>query len=108
MQLLHSSENNNAIEFYRWCFENLNKNIYRFCDNVLEKKDGYNAIKDFINKHGNGLVSDNGEDEMLLNHAKELLANELRRKEMGEKGYSMLEETFNVKSAANQIVKTKN
>ena len=31
-------------------FENLNKNIYRFCDNVLEKKDGYNAIKDFINR----------------------------------------------------------
>jgi len=67
-----------------------------------------NEIKEFINKHGNGLVSDNGEDEMLLNHAKELLENELRRKEMGEKGYSMLEETFNVKSAANQIVKTKN
>ena len=21
----YSSENNNAIEFYRWCFENLNK-----------------------------------------------------------------------------------
>ena len=21
----HSSENNNAIEFYKWCFENLNK-----------------------------------------------------------------------------------
>ena len=31
-------------------FENLNKNIYRFCDNVLENKDGFNAIKAFINR----------------------------------------------------------
>ena len=67
-----------------------------------------NELKDFINKHGNGLVSDNGEDEILFNHAKELLESELRRKEMGEKGYSLLVETFNVKSAANQIVKAKN
>ncbi len=32
-------------------FENLNKNIYKFCDNVLEKKEGYGAIKDFINRN---------------------------------------------------------
>ena len=31
-------------------FENLNKNIYRFCDNVLENKDGFDAIKAFINR----------------------------------------------------------
>ena len=31
-------------------FENLNKNIYSFCDNVLDKKDGYDAIKSFINR----------------------------------------------------------
>ena len=31
-------------------FENLNNNIYSFCDNVLDKKDGYDAIKSFINR----------------------------------------------------------
>ena len=31
-------------------FENLNKNIYKFCDNVLENKDGFDAIKAFINR----------------------------------------------------------
>ena len=31
-------------------FENLNNNIYNFCDNVLDKKDGYDAIKSFINR----------------------------------------------------------
>ena len=31
-------------------FENLNKNTYNFCDNVLNEKDGYEAIKSFINR----------------------------------------------------------
>ena len=31
-------------------FENLNKNIYRFCDNVLENKKGYDALKNFLNR----------------------------------------------------------
>ena len=31
-------------------FENLNKNIYRFCDNVLENKKGFDALKSFLNK----------------------------------------------------------
>ena len=31
-------------------FENLNKNTYKFCDNVLNKEDGYEAIKSFINR----------------------------------------------------------
>ena len=31
-------------------FENLNKNTYTFCDNVLNEKDGYEAIKSFINR----------------------------------------------------------
>ena len=31
-------------------FENLNKNTYSFCDNVLNKEDGYEAIKSFINR----------------------------------------------------------
>ena len=26
-------------------FENLNKNIYNFCDNLLENKKGYDALK---------------------------------------------------------------
>ena len=30
-------------------FENLNNNIYKFCDNILDNKDGYNAIKSFLN-----------------------------------------------------------
>ena len=31
-------------------FENLNKNIYKFCDNVLENKKGYDALKSFLNR----------------------------------------------------------
>ena len=31
-------------------FENLNNNIYKFCDNILDNKDGYDAIKSFLNK----------------------------------------------------------
>ena len=31
-------------------FENLNKNIYRFCDNILENKKGYDALKSFLNR----------------------------------------------------------
>ena len=31
-------------------FENLNKNIYRFCDNILDEKKGFDAIKDFLNR----------------------------------------------------------
>ncbi len=31
-------------------FENLNKNIYKFCDNVLENKKGFDALKSFLNK----------------------------------------------------------
>ena len=31
-------------------FENLNKNIYKFCDNVLENKKSYDALKSFLNR----------------------------------------------------------
>ena len=31
-------------------FENLNRNIYLFCENVLNKKDGFEAIKSFLNR----------------------------------------------------------
>ena len=31
-------------------FENLNKNIYRFSDNILENKKGYDALKSFLNR----------------------------------------------------------
>ncbi len=49
-------------------FENLNKNTYNFCDNVLNKKKGYEAIKSFINrdvpkikgiKKGEKIIKDN-------------------------------------------------
>ena len=31
-------------------FDNLNQNIYNFCDNVLENKKGYEALKSFLNR----------------------------------------------------------
>ena len=31
-------------------FDNLNKNIYRFCENIIKEKDGFEAIKAFINR----------------------------------------------------------
>jgi len=31
-------------------FENLNKNIYNFCENILENKKGYEALKSFLNR----------------------------------------------------------
>ncbi|WP_440677397.1 TM0106 family RecB-like putative nuclease [Candidatus Pelagibacter sp. HIMB1587] len=31
-------------------FENLNQNIYNFCENILENKKGYEALKNFLNR----------------------------------------------------------
>ena len=31
-------------------FENLNQNIYNFCENILENKKGYEALKSFLNR----------------------------------------------------------
>ena len=31
-------------------FDNLNKNIYSFCENILENKEGYKALKSFLNR----------------------------------------------------------
>ena len=31
-------------------FDNLNKNIYNFCENILENKKGYEALKSFLNR----------------------------------------------------------
>ena len=53
-------------------FENLNNNIYKFCDNILDNKDGYNAIKSFLNKdiprikglkHGDKIIKSENFDE---------------------------------------------
>ena len=31
-------------------FDKLNKNIYDFCENILENKKGYDALKSFLNR----------------------------------------------------------
>jgi len=46
-------------------FDNLNKNIYAFCDNLLENKKGYEALKSFLNRDTPNIKGINQGDKII-------------------------------------------
>ena len=64
-----------------------------------------NDLKNIIESAGAGFVSVNGEDEKLLENAKKFLDSDLR-KSMGRKAKKLLESTFSIKKAVEQILET--
>ena len=51
-----------------------------------------------------GLVCNNGEDEAFRQHALKLASDSDLRRRMGENGYALLKEKFDVSIAARQIL----
>ena len=46
-------------------FDNLNKNIYNFCENILENKKGYEALKSFLNRDIPNIKDVNSGDKIM-------------------------------------------
>ncbi|OPY02725.1 MAG: GDP-mannose-dependent alpha-mannosyltransferase [Syntrophorhabdus sp. PtaB.Bin047] len=63
-----------------------------------------NDLKGILERHGAGLVSVNGEDEVLRDNAIRLLRDDGLRRRMGLNGRRLLNETFSVEAAAGQIL----
>jgi glycosyltransferase involved in cell wall biosynthesis len=64
-----------------------------------------NDLQEIVIEARAGLVTVNGEDELLYENALKLL-DDGYRKELGENANRLLEETFSVQTAANQILKS--
>lgn len=64
-----------------------------------------NDLKETVEAAGAGLISDNGEDAVLLENALKLLHDEDFRKTMGEKSRQLLSDTFSVEAVARQMLK---
>lgn len=62
-----------------------------------------NDLKKIVEDANAGLITVNGEDELFLQNAKELL-NSSKRREIGENTQKLLESKFSVKAAAEQIL----
>jgi glycosyltransferase involved in cell wall biosynthesis len=62
-----------------------------------------NDLKEIVGKASAGFVTINGQDEKLLENASKLLDDVLRKK-MGKNAKQLLNNTFSVKSAAEQIL----
>jgi glycosyltransferase involved in cell wall biosynthesis len=65
-----------------------------------------NDLKEIVEEAGAGLVTINGEDELFYKNALKLLNDEAYRKQMGMDARKLLESTFSVEAAANQILKS--
>ena len=63
-----------------------------------------NDLSAIIRDYDVGLVCDNGEDEVLCRHALKLASDPALRQRMGENGYELLKEKFDVSAAAGQIL----
>jgi glycosyltransferase involved in cell wall biosynthesis len=63
-----------------------------------------NDLREIIEKNLAGFVSINGEDKLFLDNALKLLRNKNLRHQMGVNARFLLESTFSVESAANQIL----
>ena len=63
-----------------------------------------NDLSVLIRGYGTGLVSNNGEDEVLCQHALKLARDRDLRLRMGMNAHSLLKEKFNVSTAARQIL----
>ena len=64
-----------------------------------------NDLKEIVEEAGAGLITVNGEDEVLYTNALKLLHDEDYRKQMGVDARKLLESTFSVESAVRQILK---
>lgn len=62
-----------------------------------------NDLKDVVEEHKAGLISVNGNDEVLYAHAVKFLDEEYRKK-IGENAQNLLKSTFSVEAAASQIL----
>ena len=72
---------------------------------ILGSINAGNDLKETIEEAGAGLVTVNGEDEKLFKNALKLL-DDNKRREMGNNARKLLESTFSVEIAANQILKS--
>jgi glycosyltransferase involved in cell wall biosynthesis len=63
-----------------------------------------NDLKKILEDKEAGLVCFNGEDEIFATHARSLLADADLRRRLGSNGRALLENTFSVSQAANQIL----
>jgi glycosyltransferase involved in cell wall biosynthesis len=63
-----------------------------------------NDLKEILEKHDAGFVCINGDDGLLVSFARRLAASDKLRREMGLNARALLESTFSVSRAANQIL----
>lgn len=73
---------------------------------ILGSINAGNDLKEIVEEAGAGLVTVNGEDEVLYANALQLLHDEEYRKQMGMDARKLLESTFSVEAAARQILKS--
>ncbi len=65
-----------------------------------------NDLKDIVGDAGAGFITINGDDNAFLVNALKLLHDDKLREKMGHNAKKLLEDTFSVKSATQQILKT--
>lgn len=73
---------------------------------ILGSINAGNDLKEIVEEAGAGLVTVNGEDEVLYANALKLLHDKEYRKQMGMDARQLLESTFSVEAAARQILKS--
>ncbi len=71
---------------------------------ILASINPENDLREILEKHGAGVVSINGEDELLHDNALKLVHDKELRRQMGLNSRSLLEDTFSVGRAARQIL----
>lgn len=71
---------------------------------ILGSVNNGNDVVEVINKAGAGFVSINGDDDILLRNALELINNEALRDKFGNNAFALVNEMFSVESAADDIL----
>ena len=71
---------------------------------ILGSVNPRNDLINIINESQSGFVFENGEDEQLLIHAKQLLTDVSLRSSLGNNGYNLLQEKFSTQKAADKIL----
>jgi glycosyltransferase involved in cell wall biosynthesis len=71
---------------------------------VLASINAGNDLKEFLEDRKAGLVCINGEDDIFASYARQLLANENFRRQLGLNARAILADTFSVSKAATQIL----
>ncbi|WP_437214111.1 glycosyltransferase family 4 protein [Pectobacterium sp. LFLA-215] len=73
---------------------------------ILGSVNPNNDLTELINSARAGMITDNGDDALLLKNATELYKSQLLRQEIGERGFDLLKCEFDVSNIASTIVKT--